>query len=277
MTMQLLSTSPSIAFDRIQYYENAYLSYFIQWSRVIDQGKKREGPWQRASLDHPDYLSKHGLVGALPWVDRPAIANEDHEESFRLSVLRDVWSRFSAYAAANHRRVLGDPGLDPVYYAETAPIWVVEAARHLGQVKALYLIRDPRDQYLSILSFIRKRGRRSFGYREDDTPESFAVAFAERQRTTFRKVIDVEESADALVLRYESLITQPEKESNRLADWLGVDLDWGKGLEVSVEDHLTSPLPASSVGRWHDEMPADIKAIFYNTMSKELEALGYDT
>lgn len=275
-TMQLLSTSLSIVFDRVQYFESAYLSYFIHWSRVVDQGKKREGAWRRASLDHEDYVSRHGLVGALPWVDRPAISHREDEDPFRVRILQDVWSRFSEYAIANHRRLLGDSGSDPIYYAETAPIWVVDAVRCLGQTKAVYLIRDPRDQYMSIMSFIRQKGRRSFGYQEKDTPETFATAFAQRQRTAFRKVLGVEESGESTILRYESLVSQPQEETQRLGNWLGVSLDWKKGLEVATEDHITSKTPSRSVGRWHDEMPSEIKLIFDETMSDELMALGYD-
>lgn len=273
LMMQLLGSSPSVAFDRIYAFEHGYLSYLWLWANLPEHGMKNGPDWRRAALDQAGWLDKHGKIGGIPWGD-PLALDGDPTVPFAFDVIAAVWPVFSRRAAAYHATEVGGVA---THYAETGPPWLIdELQRVFETLKAAYFVRDPRDQWLSMMSFVEKTGQRSFGYKPEDTPTDFARRIAEQQKEIFATVADVVENDATIVVRYERLVEDLEGEAERLSGWLGVELDPQvvRDNERAMRKHRTSK-DGSSVGRWRTEMDADFLAIFHSTMGEEIAALGY--
>ena len=266
--MQLLGSSLDIVFDRIYAYENAYLSYLVTWSKVPLEGARSKGPWRRAAIDVENYVERHGTVGGMSWEQRPSITTADG--SFADELLKASWSVFSRRARI-YGRELGGVDAQPVYYAETGPVWVADRAAAVLGGKTILLVRDPRDQFLSIMAFNAKRGKLSFGVQESDTPETFARRFAERQKVFLARVIATDESFGSTVVTFDDLTRRRAECAARLSDWLGVTLS----PEVDVDHSELHRTSESDRPRWQSEMSAEILAIFEESLAQEIDAMGW--
>jgi hypothetical protein len=267
--MQLLGSAPQVVFDRVYAYENAYLSYFLSLASVPLQGARSKDAWRRASIDGETYIERHGLVGGFPWNPGPSVTTAG--EGLADELLTASWSAYVSRATV-YARELGASEMDPLYYAETAPLWVVDRVKRVLGGRSIVLVRDPRDQFLSIMAFNRKRGRLSFGVQPTDTPETYAVRLAERQKPYLRRALATGESATATVVRFEELVEDRGATASRLSDWLGVALS----DEVEVDhrgDHTTSD--PSDGPRWRSEMDPHILEIFRQHLYDEISAMGW--
>ena len=182
LLMELLGTSRDVLFERVYAYERAYLTYLLQWARLPMEGVASAERWHRASIDQVRHLSAGKLFGGIPWPDRRLLGIG--EPPLWVPILRASWRVFS-------NRMMTTAGIDPPprYYVETGPIWVPRMARRALPVRTGYLVRDPRDQMVSIAAFVGRR-HPSFGFRRDDTPETYAPRFVERQRQLFREAVN---------------------------------------------------------------------------------------
>ena len=214
--MQLLGSTPSVVFDRVYAYENAYLSYLLALSRVPLEGVRTNDVWRRAAVDVEDFIARQGVVGGFPWAPSPSITSGgDGLDDELFAACWDVYARRAQLDA----KELGGPSTESKYYAETAPMWVADRVQCLGG-RTIVLVRDPRDQFLSILSFNAKRGRLSFGVKADDTPQSYALRFVERQKAYLERAIDPGNPHQCAVVRFEDLTERRERtaaETVRLA------------------------------------------------------------
>ncbi|MDW8351717.1 MAG: sulfotransferase [Anaerolineae bacterium] len=87
--------------------------------------------------------------------------------------------------------------------------------------REIFLVRDFRDVYCSILAFNRKRGVTVFGRENVDIDEAYAGWLGER-------IVDLQHNWEAradraLLVRYEDLIRSPDAEMTRVLDYLGLD------------------------------------------------------
>lgn len=273
LMMQLLGSSPSVAFDRIYAFEHGYLSYLWLWANLPEHGMKEGPDWRRAALDQEGWLDKHGKCGGVPWGD-PLALEGNGTMPFAYDVMAAIWPIFSRRAAAYHAAEVGGVA---THYAETGPPWLIDELRRVfAPLKAIYFIRDPRDQWLSMMNFVEKTGKRSFGFKPDDTPTDFAQRIAEQQKAIFATVADVVEDDDTAVVCYERLVDDLDREAGRLSAWLGVELDPEvvRSNESAMKKHRTSK-DGRSVGRWRTEMEPQYLDIFHSTMADELATLGY--
>lgn len=272
LIMELLGSSNRVAFDRIYAFEHSYLAYLWQWAHLPEDGMVDGPDWRRASIDMEGWLGKHGKSGGVPWPDRPSLEGRGRVP-FAHEVLRAVWPVFSRRAAAHHR---ARTRRRPTHYAETTPPWLVQPLLDVLGGHGLYLVRDPRDQYLSMLAFIEKTGQLSFGYQPHDTPETFAKRHASRQLDLLRLVAAARDGGSPHVVRYEDLVSDLDGEAARLGARLGVELDPAavRRQQEIHERHRTST--GSSVGRWRTELDPEIAAIFDDMLGADLVAAGYD-
>ena len=216
-------------------------------------------------------MPRHGFVAGFPWKQRPIV--EQADGALGNELLAAMWGVFSQHARAYSSSVCED-GSAAVYYAETAPVWVADRAREVLGGRTIYLVRDPRDQWVSIIAFNEKRGYPSFGYQLDDTPETYAEAFIRRQRAFLRRVAAVREGHGETVVRFDDMVLRRADLAERLSSWLGVQLS----DEVDTDhasDHKTAPSTTVAVGRWRSDMPAHIVDMFRDGMPEEIEAMGW--
>ncbi len=124
---------------------------------------------------------------------------------------------------------------------------------------------------VSIASFVARR-HPSFGFRADDTPETYAPRFVERQRQLFRAA--GKPGPRTLVIRYEDLALEIAATADKLGSWLDIDL---KPSRVPAHlDHRTTPSAVASVGRWRSELDSDVAHYIVEQLGDEMEKLGYE-
>jgi hypothetical protein len=294
MTMELLATSPEIGFDRIFPYEVRHLSYA---ARVAGLYSQREQPasaplhpisrwWRRlrASLDRRlDPADVRSVMQTIPepWsmVGPPRNLLRDERttqnETLVPNVLRGLWCAVGARIAWSWAN---QSGVRPKFYAEKTPPWVLELAQVALPTKVLYLIRDPRDVWLSIRSFDQKRGYYGFGRRRGQSERSYLNEFLRSRRELMKRVPDSTEGPEHLVVRYEDLVLSREEQAERMSRWLGCELDrrtpttYGKKQQA----HMTSRSPLESVGRWKQEMDDKTLRLFEREIGDILGKFGYE-
>jgi hypothetical protein len=264
LLMELLGTSRDVLFERVYAYERAYLTYLLQWSRLPIDGTASGERWSRSSIDQSRHLSSGKLLGGIPWSERQLLQGD--EPPMWIPLLRSAWRVFSTRMRA---AVATDP--PPRYYAETGPIWVPRMARRALPVKTGYLVRDPRDQMVSIAAFVARR-HPSFGYHADDTPATYAPRFVDRQRQLFRAAATPGQRT--LVVRYEDLALDIATTAARIGSWLDIDLN---PTRVPAHlDHRTSPNVTASVGRWREELDPGVADFITQQLGPEMQKLGYE-
>jgi hypothetical protein len=271
LLMQLLGTSPRIAFDRVAPFENRYLTYLVRWSQLLRVAPPTD-EWNQTTLAALEEGT--GPMGPIPLGDAPLLAGEGVPPLWP-DALRAVWAVFSGRAGAFPPQA----GVAPTHYAEKTPPYVRDGLSAAGiDHHALYPVRDPRDIYLSIMGMGSRRGGSFWGFREDDTPEVFARRFSRSWRSRLQLVLGVEETERQTVVRYEEMALDLPGQAARLSRFLGVELDAGPVLERSGEfrGHMTSGSATASVARWKRDLSPEVADVFERNMGDLLAALGYE-
>jgi hypothetical protein len=223
------------------------------------------------------------MMGAPPWKERELLEPAAGEEDLSDHAFRAVWEEFSLRAAAQTRKHHGRPDAEVRYYAEKhLSTWRVDLDR-LPPIRVVALLRDPRDTYVSILSFEKKRERtghkRAMGRRPGEAHEDWLERHLGRQRDRLRWIRKALESEAMPVVRYEDLVLSLEDEARRLEGILDVELDPARVIADSKmrAKHVSAATPEASVGRWRSEMDPELAQRFTDELGPELEALGFET
>jgi len=127
-----------------------------------------------------------------------------------------------------------------------------------GNVRPIFLVRDPRDSVLSMRSFNDKRGVYEFH-------EVRANNFAEVVYFTSLDLHHLVQrydgwKGDKLLLRYDDLILQPAATLRKALEFIGADpapahqSSMAPGAAAVFESHITASSSRASVGRWKHEL-----------------------
>ncbi len=265
LLMQLLGSSDRVFFERVYPFEHRYLTYVHNMSRVAGSPVVDEKVWNNDIM----FQGKSNTVGALPY----GLIRSLDRKSLQQQTFVALWQAFSE----NIRRKTGLVS-GPGWYAEKAPSEVATMAVDHLNAKSIYLLRDPRDEMISIKSFNDKRGFNSFGWQDTDTDAVYAARLCENRRKFMQRLIDSATTPREIHVRYEDLILDGKKEAARLSRWLGTPLNIKAAMKDKsvINRHMTSRNPQSSVARWKTEMSDDIQEIFRNKLGSELQNLGYE-
>jgi hypothetical protein len=283
LTMRLLASSPQIAVGGGYPYEQKYFAYLYRWSHLIEKTEWPRKVWNPGGLATLSQEKQMPLMGAPPWNERELLDPAVGEERFSEYTFRVLWEEFSRRAAAQTRARHEKQEADVRYYAEKhLSTWQVDTSA-LPPFELIAVLRDPRDTYVSIASFAKKRekdGRkRSMGQQPGETHDAWLKRHLARQRDRLRWLRKAEDSGKMPVVRYENLVLNLDEEARRLEGILGVELD---PAAVAADEkmratHVSASTPEASVGRWRREMEPELVKRFNDELGKELEALGFDT
>lgn len=261
LLMQLLGTSPAIAFDRAYPYETRYLTYLARWATMLGAQWDPTSEWSAARA----FAAPDGVLGPLPHPDA-ALWNG---AAMWPACLAHAWEEFARRAPAADERAR--------YYAEKVPYWLPDTVRRALPCRVLVLVRDPRDTFLSISAFDRKRGFTGFSRRPGDDDATFAERFIALSRERFRIADEELRRPGSVVVSYEALAQRLPSEAGRLGAWLGLTLD-AAAVESRVPElahHMTSATARDSVGRWRRELAPALCARFERELGPELARFGY--
>lgn len=195
------------------------------------------------------------------------------ELAARATLVRSLMERCATLAG---RRSWGFKILGDVRFAD------VYAAAFPGAA-FLLLVRDPRDQALSLLELNAQRSARG----QPPFYEGYADAAAGWRDTiaTAREVIR-RAGLRAVETRYEDLVQDPGRELSRLGDALGLDL--AAGLERRTDEtldaharrfahhgNLLNAINPRSVGKWRAVLSTEDQAVFQGSAGDLMREFGY--
>jgi hypothetical protein len=193
-----------------------------------------------------------------------------------------VWAEFSRRAAAHTREYRGVPDAVVRYYAEKHLNTRMVNLDELPPVRLVAVLRDPRDTYVSIEAFRKKRRDAGqavrMGRHAGETDQAWLAGFLRRQRGRLSWIERAMKEETALVLRYEDLVLDLPQQASRIEDWLDVGLE---PAAVAKDDrlrasHVSADTPESSIGRWRRELPSEVAKLLNNELADELKALGFE-
>ena len=262
LLMQLLGTSSAIAFDRVYPYEHRYLA---RLARLLDGVAGRPVP-----------PAESGMVAVLtgarqrldPFPFDPRSVDRD-DLARRLG--RHCWQALCEGLCAQS-------GTELRYYAEK--IWwnTPETMAASGvPVKLVILMRDPRDVAASILAFDRKRGFHGFGRRDDQSEPEYLAWLSLRMKESLARSRSRADRFEHRWIRYEELVSEPERVVEELSAFLGVELDSRAAAPTpsEFERHGSSSSPGASVGRWRNDLSPVAVRILEAGLGQEIAAMGY--
>ena len=254
--MELLGTSPKIAFDRSYPFEQFWYRYLLATSRTIVGRATPSADWDNSSLLR-DGGTEAAIRGAPPWAGGDLAT--DAERFFHA-----LWTTFGEQLPEGSR-----------YYAEKSPN--ARAIAHFPSVRPVQLtvVRDPRDQWLSILAFDERRGNYGFGRLAGEDVGAYRQRMLGLFRDRLEYAVTLQEANQRGVYRYEDLVLRTARVADDLSDLLDVALDPKRITQRHA--HITAPGgPQDSVGRWQREMSGDERQVFADHLGPLLEGLGYE-
>ena len=265
LLMQILGTGERICMERHYPFEQRYLTYVHNLTRMISEPLQDADNWDNDIL----FQGRSSMVGGLPYgridaFDKKALSDQ---------CFSTLWLEFSNAM----RKTLGIPMDEPAYYAEKVPNNVAERANNLIRARNLFLLRDPRDEMVSIKSFNEKRGFQSFGWQAGDSDIHYARKMCKTRRPFMRNLLKLETDDRRMYLRYEDLVLDGENEVAKLSDWLGQTLSFEEANNnIKIKNlHMTSDTAGESVERWKTELGSDVLNLFAKELGTELDGLGY--
>jgi len=271
LTMRLLSTSPEISIEDVYPFERRYFAYFWGWAHVLTREEWDEEKWDPTVLASLEDVRKSTVVGPPPWLPRPSLGMVRGETELSRRCFDFAWSQFSERVRATAAEA-GAPA--PRYTAEKhVNTWRIPRAQ-LPAHELIVLLRDPRDTWVSIHSF-ELGGNMGGAARASE--ERMLEHVLERQRERLDWISSLLAAGDVPVIRYEDLIHDLDGVAARLSDHIGVELD----PEVARADtetrdiHVSASSPEASIGRWREEMSAEIQARFAAELGERMRELGF--
>jgi hypothetical protein len=151
------------------------------------------------------------------------------------------------------------------------------------KAKELFLVRDFRDVYSSMLAFNRKFGRRSFGPAHIQSDEEFAQFL---RGSTIRNLSRSwpKRQERAHLIRYEDLITRPQETLQGVLAYLELDasdatiagmLERASAENPEMKRHLTSSDVSTSLGRWKTSLTPELQTVANSAFGDVLQQFGY--
>jgi Sulfotransferase family len=240
LLMNLLGTSPAIAFDRRYPAEYRIASYIARMSQRMTE-PFRPG----AHVGVTDFF-----FGPQPaWGPLPFRSDAVDIETWQPRLLRAMW------ASASDALLAAQPSA--TWYAEKLAVPDALLTQAGVEVLTIDLVRDPRDVLASRRAFLAG-GAAGWVSGAHDVAAELAA-----------RLDELDAHPADLRLRYEDLACNLELTAGQLAERLGVQL--APSDVDRPEDHVTTASATASVGRWRSDLDAADAA----ALSAIARRLGY--
>jgi hypothetical protein len=281
-----LGMHPKVAVYKPFDQEARYISYYTQMFKTLSSVYS----WQAPLAAISEYVTQDQLLGR----------NVPSDDLLHYSVYSEMWSNFyQQYMPDIFKFCTGQ--LSQLYHQVAAlngnesPQWIAEKfvpGNEVLEVKTVFpaareivLVRDPRDVYCSILSFIEKKGQFGFG-REcfHDNHSYLTEAFIPSVMQLYRYW---KTNADTVLLvRYEDMVNKPEQTFHKICEHIGIDSTPEtisrmliKASETSNDrqkEHQTSASIANSIARFKSNLSQSDIRLMEDSLNEALTEFGYD-
>lgn len=273
--MRLLGGHPSILYDRKYPHETRIAQYYAHLVAVQARPPRQTEP------DFEQFNDPRRLGPNPHFLPDERVFDWFADDAVRLAMDYGL-----AATEGFYRRLAAAEGwAGPfAWYLEKAPP-SIERLRLLQALypgaRAIVLCRDPRDMLASVLAFNAKRGYAAFGRERAGDDSDYARQLAQHCQ---QLVHFLEANPSAYLLRYEDLISTPRETLSPLLAALALEADTAvidAMLSHAQADtpqmvyHRTSAEPQASVGRWRQDLSAELQGVCAEAMAPCLRALGY--
>lgn len=280
---RLLSCHPAVLAFQPLVFEPRVATYWMTVLRELTAPKSYLRQIHTERWDQPRWWLGDGAVGLPAQVDLGMAEWLGTESVRQLAAI--CQERIEAYYREVARREGEREGVR--YFAEKFlldPVLLDLTTEVFPRAREIILVRDFRDRLSSVFAWNEKRGDHGFGH---DAEMSKAEYLVERVRVDAADLIDRwrRRGDEALLVRYEDLIMEPEATLAGLFEYLEVDADAasvGAVLESAnrptelLDMHRTVSDPMQTIGRWRRDLPADLAAESNQLLAPELAAFGYE-
>ncbi len=281
-TMRVLSEHPEIVVHRWHPYELRTARY---WWHMLKTLSEPRDPYHSAQADR--FQTNKLWVGYNPFYPEPIAVTPGLGEWMGRDYVEDLARFCQRNAEEAYLRIAAGQGQSNVRYmaekhrADNLP-WLVWEL--YPKAKEIFLVRDFRDVYSSMLAFNKKFGRRAFGPPHIKTDEEFAHFL---RNSTIRNLSRSwpKRQDRAHLIRYEDLITQPVETLRGVFEYLELDasertiagiLERASAENPEMSQHLTSSDVSTSLGRWRSSLSPSLQAAANAAFGDVLHQFGYD-
>lgn len=280
-TMRLLSEHPEIVVHRFHPYELRTARY---WWHMLKTLSEPRDPHHSGQADR--FQTNKLWVGYNPFYPEPIAVTPGLGEWMGRDYVEDL-ARFCQRSAEEaYLRIAAGQGQSNVRYmaekhrADNLP-WLVWEL--YPKAKEIFLVRDFRDVYSSMLAYNQKHGRRAFGPEHLETDEEFAHFL---RNSTIRNLSRSwpKRQERAHLIRYEDLITRPQEILRGVFEYLELDasdatiagiLDRASAENPEMKQHLTSSDVSNSLGRWKSSLSPNLQTVANDAFGDVLQQFGY--
>ncbi len=169
------------------------------------------------------------------------------------------------------------------YFAEKLPPRASALALEVYPgCRELFLVRDFRDMFCSMLAFNAKRGVAEFGRSRESSDENFCGIL---RNSVIRLLQNWNlRSHSAHLVRYEDLIVKPQETLAGIFNYLGVEANAERVKTVIQaasqddsrrEQHGTTDTSLASIGRWQRDLSPALQAACERSFGDFLPTFGY--
>lgn len=281
LMLTLLSLHPAIAAFRPVGYDSRPLAYWMDAVTTFAAPSSRMQLLQSTAEGPGWWLGHEPLsVQDLQRLERPIrelLVGSQPKSMLQLGLRRATEFARQLALADGNRRVR--------YTAEKCtPGYLPELLHELcDEAKEIFLVRDFRDVFTSMLAFNAKRGYAAFGreYASDDHE------FLKRLTADVDALASswVERRDRALVVRYEELVEDPASSLEKVFEYLGLETsrpevdaivtDAYELLETTLRQHRTTPEATASQGRWLRDLEPPLQQACTEAFEDALREFGY--
>jgi hypothetical protein len=274
---RLLIAHPEVVGYPVYPYEMHAASYWLHACRVLTT------PSNRVGIAHPD----------LFWFDLQHISSPPFYSAFNEDLLKWFNDTYVNLIALEYKFTI-QSFYDYIakklkkkkvrYFVEKQSVpnrsWLIYDL--YLKPREIFLVRDWRDVFCSIIAFNNKRGVVTFGREGMESDAAFAYRLGADIANLRR---EYHTRADrALLVRYEELLLNPEHELKRILDYIGVDatlstiramLRQANKPDPLLQQHRTSRSERESIGRWKRDLSPELQEVVNAMFREHLEAFGY--
>ena len=281
-TMRLLSEHPEIVVHRWHPYELRTARY---WWHMLKTLSEPRDPHHSGQADR--FQTNKLFVGYNPFYPEPIGVTPGLIEWMGKDYVEDLARFCQRNAEETYKRIAIGQGQTNVRYmaekhrADNLP-WLVWEL--YPKAKEIFLVRDFRDVFSSMLAYNKKFGRRAFGPEHLKSDEEFAHFLRNSTIKNLSRSWPKRQDR-AHLIRYEDLIAQPQQVLQGVFEYLELDasdatvagvLERASADNPETRQHITSSNVSNSLGRWRTSLSPEMQEVANREFGDVLEQFGYE-
>jgi hypothetical protein len=280
LLIQLLGYHPQVVCQNPYVDEARYVSYWAHMAKVLSEAGEFADPIAWAGdLQRLDSVRPNPFYFAGASVE-PRVRDwlgSRYVENFATFCRRSCEEYY-------HRVAIAQGRTRTAYFAEKqSPGLIRDVARELyPETREIIAVRDFRDMLASMIAFLQKP-RTSFVGCTAATPIETLIADV---RSELMLLVNSWKQASkvAHLVRYEELVSQPQKVLDGIFHYLGIPASQEMLREMvqrafantsQFDYHRTTDSVESSIGRWRRDLTPELQALCQDAFREPLEAFGY--